>query len=892
MRKLFTLTALGLALCLNANAQVRKSWDFTKWSQTTLNNLEADMTLNGATSHWRDYEKSETEANRGRAYWCAATISTDEKGNALVYPDGTAQIIPELAQLNVKGMGAKNFVIVHNWGQKENASSPNGMYTYGKSFLWINGGKKKFIIPKVRKGETIKMGVESHKEAEGRGFTLSATGATITITKGNPTNPTVYNDCEWLVEDDTPDVEDSVDITLTTNNGCHIYYITVGEGDVPQTEEAKKIAYIYNGTGYSEDEDFPRIFLSGTDGIAMTNIDIADGAATVTADSLRKFDAVVISPFVAANDAYLPTLKKVIAYEPILNLNPDLYEGWGYGTSVKTSDQNIGIKDSTNALFVNTGVGFPLQWNEAGIKGVNLGEYFAADDTIATVTGGVAIHVHNARRNAYMLFPYAKEELATINADNMSVLLPEAVKEIAATKAKVTSVVKPVITETYSDNKTIVSIASGNKAAKIYYTTDGTEPTTESTLYTEPIAVTEAITLNAIAVADGYDASDIATLNITIKQQASQPTVNVESETGKSTIELTAAEEGVTIYYNFIGSNKIAQSKAYTAPIVVTEPVTITTFVSGGKYVDSELSSKYIDVKGVARRLDILAHFDANRKDWSQPEDATGSAKAVYLFSWGKTASSIYDTNIVDSIVHLKNAQGNDSIVTYYHMVAPETKTNGEWILSSCGQVVDWENTAFQTNVGDGSNYNPQAPEDMLMANDSIGITNYILNFGGKVEDEKYTATLTTSKAYAGPFDVVTYMANGNGSSIPEMEVEISEDGEKWTKLGDVKLSDTRRLWNRVKLSYESTTPVYVRLAHVGGGTKAMLFDMYLLNEGEHTKHASTGIADIVADNGNVVSTQIFNVNGIAQSALQPGLNIVRTVYSNGKVIVKKILVK
>lgn len=65
---------------------------------------------------------------------------------------------------------------------------------------------------------------------------------------------------------------------------------------------------------------------------------------------------------------------------------------------------------------------------------------------------------------------------------------------------------------------TEVTIASATEGATIYYTTDGTEPTTASTVYTEAIVVNEALTLKAIAVKEGLDNSAVATAEFTIKE--------------------------------------------------------------------------------------------------------------------------------------------------------------------------------------------------------------------------------------------------------------------------------------------------------------------------------------------------------------------------------------
>ena len=55
-----------------------------------------------------------------------------------------------------------------------------------------------------------------------------------------------------------------------------------------------------------------------------------------------------------------------------------------------------------------------------------------------------------------------------------------------------------------------VSISCTTEDASIYYTTDGTEPTTTSTLYTSPIEVANDMTIKAIAAKEGYNNSSIA----------------------------------------------------------------------------------------------------------------------------------------------------------------------------------------------------------------------------------------------------------------------------------------------------------------------------------------------------------------------------------------------
>ena len=61
-----------------------------------------------------------------------------------------------------------------------------------------------------------------------------------------------------------------------------------------------------------------------------------------------------------------------------------------------------------------------------------------------------------------------------------------------------------------------VSIACTTEGSVIHYTTDGTNPTALSAVYSSPIAVSSNTTIKAIAVADGYDNSAVASATYSI----------------------------------------------------------------------------------------------------------------------------------------------------------------------------------------------------------------------------------------------------------------------------------------------------------------------------------------------------------------------------------------
>lgn len=75
---------------------------------------------------------------------------------------------------------------------------------------------------------------------------------------------------------------------------------------------------------------------------------------------------------------------------------------------------------------------------------------------------------------------------------------------------------------TYSSAQS-VSISCATSGASIYYTMDGSTPTTSSTPYTGAITVSTTTTLKAIAVKSGMTDSEVATATYTINSGSSNP---------------------------------------------------------------------------------------------------------------------------------------------------------------------------------------------------------------------------------------------------------------------------------------------------------------------------------------------------------------------------------
>lgn len=898
MKKTFLLTTLlALGITTQAEADARR-WDFRQWSAETVANLEAgafaNTSTNVPTSGWSDVEKAAgtapTDLSNKNCYWEVAAQGS--ASGSVLTANGIA--VKETEGLLYVNTTSRSLAIAVNY----QGPLADGFGPYqGASYLWLGSSKKNyFVIPNVEVGTKIRMGIESHKTTDARGIELyvytseNQRGTRILGEDGAdaPASPTTYEDQVWQVQEgltDTPNADGTYNLVLYNTNGCHLYYITVGEESEFVPEEVS-VAYLYDSTygttttgfgwGVNGGLDSDPIF-STLQSYTTTAIDFSQLTLTTSelCDSLLSYDVVVLSEAVGSGNTYAKALVEIVNKVPMLNLKSFMYKKgvwtWGAGanpapkaTTIQVSEDyrdselfaDMNMDDEGNVtLFELDDVSTLAGGNLVQAYTASEGSIIASDEVIATAGGLNAIHAHGTK-NQYLLIPLSSDNLNYLGGD-AQMLIYNAISLLAKTKSKVQNAAAPIIAQTQADGETTVVLSCSTSGSTIFYTTDGNDPTEASTRYEGDTLrfTTDGIVLKAFATAHGYNPSAIASATISVRSRLAAPVISAENLDGQTILTLTQSADA-PIYFSFTGVTTAATAAAYVEPISVREPGTIYAFAASETALPSELASLDFTVAGIPAVVDTLAHFTANENDWytnsvlSVDTLKSGGASAIYYF--GKSAWT-YFSDEISSVEAVLDVDGNpvkcvdgvtDSLNIVYLPDPTALRTitstaDPQWIVKTQGQVITGE-TQLLPDPGVGINGAVGRYADHVL--DGIGgaPTRGTIDFGAKRSGEPYSMSIETTGTFSGEFDVVAYLGNGS-TGTPYIGIQTSLDGKQWTTADTLNFSTNQRYWKKTRTHIVTDEPLYVRVAQIGGSSKAQLYDIYIIRTS-----GTSGIENII----------------------------------------------
>lgn len=207
------------------------------------------------------------------------------------------------------------------------------------------------------------------------------------------------------------------------------------------------------------------------------------------------------------------------------------------GTAINYSNGLLQLKDLVASSFGTPTAGTAVAPIEVAVEEISVDlvsnfvvlpnvtiESTGSDNyTVTDATGTVALYNRFANAAYYDVVDVPEGSNLMLYAmvsvrDGVAQLLP--VKVVSASGKDVCSAPEfsPASCELLKG--ATVTITSATEGATIHYTIDGTEPTSTSTVYSEPIIVVFDVTIKAIAVKEGFENSDVATATYTIKEVA------------------------------------------------------------------------------------------------------------------------------------------------------------------------------------------------------------------------------------------------------------------------------------------------------------------------------------------------------------------------------------
>lgn len=250
-----------------------------------------------------------------------------------------------------------------------------------------------------------------------------------------------------------------------------------------------------------------------------------------------------------------------------------------------------------------------------------------------------------------------------------------------------------------------VHIRSQLPGATLYYTTDGTEPTTASTKYTSPILVDRNMTINAIAWWPKVGSSPMASLVLVWEQTAAPVFTNDEYM-----VYLSSETEGATIYYTTDGSTPTTESTLYTGGFEITENCTIKAIAVCEGYLNSDVTTMVVDFRYIYAIFDSAAGV-VTLKYGFKPEGVTVYEMGNTTFTTSSHPVWYGNPNLKRVVIepfvekarpkstaHWFCQGSNITEIEGLQYLNTSEVTNMEWMFNNCSSLTSLDLSKFDTS--------------------------------------------------------------------------------------------------------------------------------------------------------------------------------------------------
>jgi hypothetical protein len=283
----------------------------------------------------------------------------------------------------------------------------------------------------------------------------------------------------------------------------------------------------------------------------------------------------------------------------------------------------------------------------------------SATVTLGTSTAGAQIYyttdgsAPGTNSTAYT-GPFVLNAGSTVRAKATKSGMTDSGEASAVFTVTAASVATPVVTPnggSFTGSAT-VTLSTATSGAQIYYTTNGSAPTTASTVYSGPFVLSASATVRAKAVKSGMTDSGEASAVFTVTQAVVATPVltpNGGSFSGSATVTLSTATSGAQIYYTTNGSAPTTASAAYSGPFVLSSGATVRAKAVKSGMTDSGEASAAFTITVPPPSVVAMPGVTPNGGSFSAPVTVTlassTSGAQIYYTTNGTaptTASAVY----------------------------------------------------------------------------------------------------------------------------------------------------------------------------------------------------------------------------------------------------------
>ena len=389
-----------------------------------------------------------------------------------------------------------------------------------------------------------------------------------------------------------------------------------------------------------------------------------------------------------------------------------------------------------------------------------------------------------------------------------------------------------------------VTIASETDGASIYYTTDGSTPTDESTLYSSAISVSSTTTVKAIAIKDGMTNSSVASSTYTILPVLHAGTAvdpytvtdarnAIDANTGTNDVYVTGivCEGGSSLaggsmnYWISYDGTETDKFEIYKGKGLSGADFTSTDDVNVGDIVVvfGDIT-KYNSTYEFSAGSQLISHIKKVAAPTFSPAagavaagttvtiSTTTDGATIYYTTDGSTpttSSSVYSSAIsIDADMTIKaiaaktNWDDSDVASADYTVLTPISGFTIDFEANDVTRYVDWEfsniGTHTTTIAAHGGSY-----------------------YGSNVNDKNNgtsTAAIKTKNKISYPGTFKCYISKeSNNTTNSSWKVQVSDDGSNWTDAKSVDATSmSKGEWIEVNTDLTSYSGVYVRLYYTG----------------------------------------------------------------------------